>query len=643
VARHDGSVKFRAMGSRFAAALAATSLLFVGGAALGAEGDPSLKTCLSTTAAPPCAALSPTFQGGDVGVSPDGKHLYAAIWKIDSSGWSGIRLYDVGADGTIIQRTGAGGCYGNGVPACTSTTHEYAGSDIDFSADGRNLYLTGNGALAVFNRDTATGQLLETQCFGPAGCTPVVFGQFSSAALSPDGRNLYVRGSDYIGVFDRNTANGLLTEKVGASRCVVEEFPIASGCTQGYGTTGNGLETAVSPDGRHVYVASTSPGGVAIFNRNTGDGTISQPGAAADRCITTDGTSGSSGGTECGAGGASLGGATAVSLDPQGAYAFVSGAAGQTVFRRDANTGLLTKTDCLDEAGGAAPPAGCHEVKGAAGSSAAVTPDGDHVVLNAQNVGLSFLVLNRTAGTLGQRAAHGCLTDSGPGAPCDYVPGLLKGPGGVAVSPSGLQGFSAIRVLPAQGGSIASFGIDAAPACQAKTVTVTTRKALPIPLTCTDPNGDVVTLEISTPPTWGTLSSIDQSRDRVTYTPHPTRKGTDTFKYAGTAQGSTSPPASVTLTITAKPTVIDRKAPNTRITSGPKPRTVRRGASFRFRATEARSTFQCKLDRTSWQRCKSPKTYKVVKRGRHTFQVRAMDRAGNIDPTPARKRWRRIR
>jgi hypothetical protein len=631
------------MGSRIAAALAAASLLLVSGAAMGAEGDPYLKTCISTSPAPPCSAATPAYRGGDAEVSPDGKHLYAAVWKLDGNGWTGIRLFDIAGDGSIAQRSGPAGCYARAVAGCTSTNNEYAGSDIDFSPDGRNLYLTGSSTIVVFSRDTATGALLETQCLGAAaGCLPLTVGSLSSAAVSPDGTSVYVRGPDYVGVFDRNTGSGQLTQKLGAAGCVVEEFPIASGCAVGHGTAGTGLETAVSPDGHHLYVASTAPGGIAIFNRAP-DGTISQPAGPAGGCITTDGTSGASGGAECAAGGASLGQATAVSLDPQGAYAFVSGAAGHTVFRRDPATGLLARTDCLDEAGGAAPPAGCHEVRGAAGTDASVTPDGSRVVLNAQGVGVSFLVFDRSGGKLSQRGARGCFTDSGPGAPCDYVPGLLHGAGGVAVSPSGLHGFSALRVEPAVGGSIASFELDAAPVCQSKSITVTTRKAVRIPLACIDQNGDVVTFQIQSPPTWGTLSSIDQANDRVTYTPHPTRKGTDSFRYSAVARGTSGIPATVALHVTAKPTVIDRKAPNTKLTAGPKSKTRLRGAVFRFRSTEARSTFQCKLDKTSWQRCRSPKRYRRVKVARHTFQVRAMDRAGNVDPTPARKRWRRIR
>ena len=58
-----------------------------------------------------------------------------------------------------------------------------------------------------------------------------------------------------------------------------------------------------------------------------------------------------------------------------------------------------------------------------------------------------------------------------------------------------------------------------------------------VPLTCTDTNGDAITLAIATPPTFGTLGRVDQANDRVLYTPDPTRKGRDTFRYRATARG----------------------------------------------------------------------------------------------------------
>ena len=41
-----------------------------------------------------------------------------------------------------------------------------------------------------------------------------------------------------------------------------------------------------------------------------------------------------------------------------------------------------------------------------------------------------------------------------------------------------------------------------------------------------------------------------------------------------------------------------------------------------------------------WTRCSSPKKYTGLGNGRHTFQVRAMDMNGNVDPTPATRNWR---
>ena len=66
----------------------------------------------------------------------------------------------------------------------------------------------------------------------------------------------------------------------------------------------------------------------------------------------------------------------------------------------------------------------------------------------------------------------------------------------------------------------------------------------------------------------------------------------------------------------------------------------KRKATFRFTAGEPGSTFACKLDKRKFRPCTSPKTYKKLAPGRHVFRVRARDRAGNRDATPAVKRFR---
>lgn len=76
------------------------------------------------------------------------------------------------------------------------------------------------------------------------------------------------------------------------------------------------------------------------------------------------------------------------------------------------------------------------------------------------------------------------------------------------------------------------------------------------------------------------------------------------------------------------------------VKSGPSARTEAEKATFRFKSNEAGSSFQCKLDRKPWSGCRSPKTYRNLKPGKHTFKVRARDGAGNTDPSPAKRSWR---
>jgi hypothetical protein len=83
---------------------------------------------------------------------------------------------------------------------------------------------------------------------------------------------------------------------------------------------------------------------------------------------------------------------------------------------------------------------------------------------------------------------------------------------------------------------------------------------------------------------------------------------------------------------------IDATAPQTTLGARPRSRTTTLAATFTFSASE-QAVFQCKLDASGFAACTSPKTYARIRRSAHTFQVRAVDAAGNVDPTPALLRW----
>jgi hypothetical protein len=84
----------------------------------------------------------------------------------------------------------------------------------------------------------------------------------------------------------------------------------------------------------------------------------------------------------------------------------------------------------------------------------------------------------------------------------------------------------------------------------------------------------------------------------------------------------------------------DTTPPETTITDAPPGTTDAREASFQFTASEANSSFECRLDDGLWVVCASPRQFTGLAVGQHTFDVRARDAAGNFDGSPARPHLR---
>jgi hypothetical protein len=93
----------------------------------------------------------------------------------------------------------------------------------------------------------------------------------------------------------------------------------------------------------------------------------------------------------------------------------------------------------------------------------------------------------------------------------------------------------------------------------------------------------------------------------------------------GDPPASPPPPAPVADT-TAPQTTIDKRY----LAAGT--------AKFWFSANEGAS-FLCRLDKGDFKPCSAPRSYKHLKAGKHTFKVKAVDAAGNVDQAPAIARF----
>jgi hypothetical protein len=88
----------------------------------------------------------------------------------------------------------------------------------------------------------------------------------------------------------------------------------------------------------------------------------------------------------------------------------------------------------------------------------------------------------------------------------------------------------------------------------------------------------------------------------------------------------------------------DITPPETTITGSPAALTNATSATFTFSnfstgLNEPGSTFQCRLDAATFAACTSPRTLSGLAAGSHTFEVRAIDSSGNVDPSPASFSW----
>ncbi|WP_225888062.1 adventurous gliding motility protein AgmC [Myxococcus xanthus] len=85
--------------------------------------------------------------------------------------------------------------------------------------------------------------------------------------------------------------------------------------------------------------------------------------------------------------------------------------------------------------------------------------------------------------------------------------------------------------------------------------------------------------------------------------------------------------------------VSDTTPPDTTIVSGPPTVTNSTSATFDFASNEGPVTYECALNGGPFEDCSAPQTFTGFSEGDQTLEVRAVDAAGNMDPTPATYAW----
>lgn len=295
-----------------------------------------------------------------VALSPNGGHLYVSARDDDS-----IAVFDRGlVTGTLTFSEH----YRDGVDGFDALQLV---SSLAISPDGSHLYaVSPEETISVFSRDSTTGglsvvEVLKDDVDGIDGLRGPV-----SVALSPDGESLYVVSEleDAVAVFDRDFSEGI-------SFIESEQNGVA-----GIDGLGGAWASAVSPDGKFVYVAGNDDDAIAVFMRDGSGGTLGFLGLVKDGVGGVDG----------------LNGVRSLVITTDGRHLYAAGFFDDAVavFERDLISGTLTFVERQQN--------GLGGIEGLDGAwSVAASPDGKHIyVAGSFDSSLSVFSRNSVTGAL---------------------------------------------------------------------------------------------------------------------------------------------------------------------------------------------------------------------------------------------------
>ena len=195
------------------------------------------------------------------------------------------------------------------------------------SPDGAHVYVASyvDDAVTVFSRNATTGRLTYVDRVKEGDLGITTLNGACSLAMDANGEQLYVVSyTDYaVTVFDRDPATGVLT-LIDSEQDGVPSLGL-------YGAE----KVIVSPDGKNVYVASSTSDAIAVFTRDPATGLLTWTAKAVDGVGDVNG----------------LNGATGLALDPSGAFLYVASVDENAIaiFTRNTSSGALTYSSMLQD------------------------------------------------------------------------------------------------------------------------------------------------------------------------------------------------------------------------------------------------------------------------------------------------------
>jgi hypothetical protein len=128
----------------------------------------------------------------------------------------------------------------------------------------------------------------------------------------------------------------------------------------------------------------------------------------------------------------------------------------------------------------------------------------------------------------------------------------VRYPGAVALSPNGRFVYMGGHSGSGISGAIQGFARELAPTCTDVAASTTVGVAVTVPLSCSDPNGDSLTLSAANP-SHGVLGAVDQTARTVVYTPAAGFLGHDSFTYTASDGRAGTGPATAGIDVAATP------------------------------------------------------------------------------------------